>query len=154
MKRSGFRTRERRPAKQIDYTPRPRSAAVAICDQSARMVVQMPKCQPARHEGYRRLVAAMPCIRCGAVGRSQAAHANAGKGMAIKADDREAFPLCGPAFADPGCHARLDQGALYPKAERREHEERWAAQTRAAIRAAGLWPRDLEPWPEDEATPA
>lgn len=154
MKRGGFKRaalprREREPGEYESYTPAPRPRAVAVAGLSAKLVVRLPKCEPARHEGYRRLVAAMPCIRCGVVGRSQAAHPNTGKGMALKADDRECFPLCGPTFGDPGCHAMFDQGALYTKEWRRRMEAKWSAQTRDEIKSAGQWPRDLEPWPEE-----
>lgn len=45
MKRSGFKSKlpERRPAKQIDYTPRPRQAAQALVMSEPRAIVSMPK---------------------------------------------------------------------------------------------------------------
>lgn len=108
-----------------------------------------PKDDPVRHEGYRRLVAAMPCKHCGISGYSQAAHPNTGKGAGTKTDDRLCFPLCtvhpGPFWAlVQGCHADFDQGALFPKAVRRALEPVWGADTRRAIIAAGQWPEDLE----------
>lgn len=96
----------------------------------------VPKTNPLRSVAYRRLVAQMPCMLCGAT-PTQAAHPNAGKGMATKPDDRLCFPLC------PRCHQRFDQGALFPKEIRRELEPAWGAQTRAVIVAEGLWPARL-----------
>lgn len=143
-----------RPCKVIDYEPRPRAAAVAVADTRARMVVQVPKAEPVRHEGYRRLVAALPCIRCKQVGRSQAAHPNTGKGGMLKTDDRECFPLCADMPLMNGCHSLFDQGALFTKEWRRKHEPVWGFATRTAVRLAGAWPADLEPWPEDEEATA
>ena len=101
-----------------------------------------------RSEAYRRLVAALPCKHCGIAGYSQAAHPNTGKGGSLKTDDRLCFPLCTvhPASGGDyvqGCHARFDQGALYPKAARRLIEPAWGADTRRAIVAAGQWPKGL-----------
>lgn len=98
-----------------------------------------PKPEPAvRSEAYRRLVAALPCKACGRLG-CQAAHPNTGKGMGMKTDDRLCFPLC------PDCHTQFDQGAMFPKAVRREIELTWAADTRRQITAAGDWPANLPP---------
>ena len=115
--------------------------------------VPIPKENAVEHEGYRRLVAALPCKHCGIHGYSQCAHPNTGKAGGKKLiDDRLCFALCtvhpvaGGFVA--GCHERFDQGALYPKAVRREIEPAWGADTRAAIRAAGLWPADLPAWEE------
>lgn len=111
-----------------------------------------PKTESVRHEGYRRLVAAMPCKHCGIHGYSQAAHPNTNKGAGLKTDDRECFALCtvhpvGGGLVT-GCHELFDQGALFTKAVRREIEPAWGADTRAAIRASGQWPADLPEWEE------
>jgi len=99
------------------------------------------------HEGYRRLVAKLPCKVCGIFGQSQAAHPNTGKGQGIKTDDRECFPLCADSPGRRGCHPQFDQGALFSKAVRRELEPVWGADTRRAIEAAGNWPENLPKWP-------
>jgi hypothetical protein len=97
---------------------------------------------PVRSEAYRRLVADMRCIKCGRPGPSQCAHMNYGKGMGIKASDLDTFPMC------PDCHRWLDQGVVLFKEERRKIEQRWARDTRAAILAAGAWPKSLPLWKE------
>ena len=132
---------------------RPAAAVMATAQSLARLSV-MPKSQPARHDGYRRLVAHLPCISCGVEGYSQAAHSNNGKGMAIKADDREAFPLCADRPGQRGCHSMLDQGALMDKTTRQAVEPEWARRTRQTINALGLWPLGLDQWPEDETCSA
>lgn len=106
------------------------------------------------HEGYRRLVAKLPCKACGIAGLSQAAHPNTGKGQGIKTDDRECFPLCADSPMRKGCHPKFDQGAMFSKAVRREIEQVWAADTRRAIEAAGLWPAGLPKVPPALASAA
>lgn len=109
---------------------------------------QVEKAAPVRSEAYRRLVASLPCAICGVPGYSQAAHANQGKGMGLKACDLTCFPACGPRPGIQGCHAALDQGALFTKAVRRELEPVWAADTQRRILAMGLWPKGV-PVPDD-----
>lgn len=53
-----------------------------------------PKLQTWRSEAYRRLVASLPCAHCGLAGYSNACHADQGKGMGIKSDDRTCWPGC------------------------------------------------------------
>lgn len=157
LKRTAFKRKAwtPRPAKQMDdYTPKPRATVVAMVDTSARMVVSHPKWEPVRHEGYRKVVASLRCIKCTRLGWSQAAHPNTGKGLLIKTDDRECFPLCTDSPGVVGCHTLFDQGAMFPKEQRRAIEPRWGAITRGAIRMAGRWPADLAPWPEDEEVTA
>ena len=101
------------------------------------------KDNPVRSEAYRRAVASLPCAICGVPGYSQAAHANQGKGMGMKACDMTCFPACGPRPGFQGCHAALDQGALFSKAVRRELEPVWAADTQRRIHAMGMWPKSL-----------
>lgn len=132
-----MRTRAQRlnppkPARQMDYTPRPREQAVAIAGP-ARACVPVPKRQPVRDEAYRRLVAALPCIACGVHGYSQAAHPNAGKGAGTKADDTDCFPLCADRPGVRGCHSHFDQGAMFSKADRRAVEKRWTAETKRRL---------------------
>lgn len=158
MKRSGFLQRKtpmRRsrfePAAEVERTrvmptpstlPRPRAVIAAIADA----LVPAPKSPTVKSVAYLRLVAALPCIRCGRIGRSQAAHPNTGKAAGKKlVDDRLTFPLCcGNGFDFLGCHEQFDQHALYPKEERRRLEVDWALQTIAEICRQGLWPKNLE----------
>lgn len=128
-------SKPRREPTQSTYTPRPRAPAVAVAGP-ARATVAVPKMRPGRDEAHRRAVAALPCVVCGIHGYSQAAHPNTGKGAGIKADDRECFPLCADRPLIRGCHSAFDQGAMFPKAERRSAETRWIEQTRRALNAA------------------
>lgn len=98
---------------------------------------------PVRSEAYRRAVASLPRAICGVDGYSQAAHGNTGKGMAIKSCDLTCFPACATRPGVVGCHARLDQGAMFTKEERRQLEPVWAAATQARVLALGLWPKKL-----------
>lgn len=145
LKRTAFKSKAPppRPAKQVDYTPRPRAPAVHHFPDPTKMVCPVPKSAPVRDESYRRLVAALPCIHCGRPGRSQAAHGPAlGKGM--KASDDDLFPLCADEPGAIGCHTKFDQYVLFDAEQRREVAARWAAETRLAtgrdihtMRAAG-----------------
>lgn len=141
MRRTGFK-RERPPR-----TPPPVYALVRQC-AAPRVEADprpAPKAGTCRSERYRRLVAAMPCIRCGIHGHSQAAHPNTGKGAGMKAEDALCFPLCADRPGVRGCHSLFDQGGLYTREERRQIEPQWSARTAAAIQAAGLWPAELNP---------
>lgn len=144
MKRTAFKSkrpahqptvsREDRPMAKLSPAARRGSYAGTTTGQT------VDKERPVRSELYRRLVANLRCA-CGC-GRHpcQAAHPNTGKGMGLKTDDRLCFPLA------PPCHSAFDQGAMFPKALRRQFEERWGAETRAAIIAAGQWPKSLPLW--------
>jgi hypothetical protein len=106
------------------------------------------KSRPVRSEAYRRLVAELPCFLCGLVGYSQAAHADAGKGLAIKSDDRTCYPLCGQRSGVMGCHYEVGTTGSMTREARRELEERAGRATRAAILASGKWPARLPKWEE------
>lgn len=123
----------------------PRSANMGFSTTAA---APTPKAAPVRSEAYRRAVATLPCAICGVYGYSQAAHANTGKGMGLKACDLTCFPACGPRPGEQGCHAALDQGALFLKAVRRTLEPAWAADTQRKIHAMDLWPTGI-PYPHD-----
>jgi hypothetical protein len=130
--------------KRTVHVPMPehlrRSASFARADTAAAPV---EKDAPIRSEPYRRLVAALPCIVCGVVGYSQAAHPNTNKGAGTKTDDRECFPLCADRPGVLGCHPQFDQGAMFDKASRRIVEVDWAIDTRRTIDNRGLWPANL-----------
>lgn len=124
-------------AKQMSYTPRPRAAAVPMVDLRDTLVTPVPKADLLDDREYRMLVATLRCICCNAVGFSQAAHPNTGKGMGMKTDDRECFPLC--TIGGKDCHGGFDQRALFSKEKRRELEPLWAAQTRATLRKLAMF---------------
>lgn len=153
MKRAGFRPRApRREQHDPDrvravptVTPGAFRAPQPVATTPAEPVT---KDAPVRSEAYRRAVASLPCAICGVYGYSQAAHANTGKGMGMKACDMTCFPACGPRPGFQGCHAALDQGAMFLKAVRRELEPVWAADTRRKLLALGLWPKCV-PVPDD-----
>ena len=147
MKRSGFKPRMPLPNSEANsdqaLAQRAQAAMKNVVPRAATMAgsctgVAVGKDAPVRSQKYRRAVASLPCVICGTPGYSQAAHANTGKGMGIKASDLTCFPACGPRPGNQGCHAALDQGALFPKATRRELEPVWAADTRRRIHAMGL----------------
>ena len=57
-----------------------------------------------RSEPYRRYVSTRPCMRCGVVGKSQAAHETYGNyARGLKASDALCFPAC------VHCHNKRDQ---------------------------------------------
>jgi hypothetical protein len=148
MKRTGFKPRApQREARDPDrlrsvptVTPGAFRAPQPVATTPAEPVT---KDAPVRSEAYRRAVASLPCAICGVPGYSQAAHANQGKGMGMKACDLTCFPACGPRPGFQGCHAALDQGALFLKAVRRELEPVWAADTRRKVQELGMWPKNL-----------
>lgn len=132
MRRTAFKPKgwTPKPAKQIDYAPRPRACAVRINDGKARMVVPVPKSDPVRDESYRRWIASLPCINCGQVGMSQAAHGPS-LGRGIKADDRTCVPLCADAYGGQGCHSKADQYILFDRSERVRKFREWAEKVQA-----------------------
>lgn len=108
-----------------------------------------PKSKPVRSEAYRRLVASLPCRICGIAGYSQAAHGSSGKGMGIKACDLTLFPACAARPGKIGCHAKIDQHALFTKEERHQLEPQWAADTQWQIHEMGKWPKGI-PYPQQK----
>lgn len=149
MKRTGFArpARERKRILHVPIPPESRAAAriSTITGEGAPVLAPLLKEQPVRSEPYRRLVALMDCISCGKQNRSQHAHTNAGKAKGLKNDDRDAMPLCADEPGLEGCHQKFDNYRLVPGG-RPAHAElgrMWAAQTREAIRLAGLWPAGL-----------
>jgi hypothetical protein len=97
------------------------------------MAEPVPKARPWRCKAYRMLVAALPCAHCGAVGYSQAAHGDLGKGTGIKTGDETCFPACGPRVGVEGCHAHI--GRRLQREQRRELERIYAEITRDVLRA-------------------
>lgn len=145
MKRGSFRRLVPERKKTV-HTPVPehlrRKASYARADAANDPVI---KDEAIRHEGYRRLVASLPCINCNKAGRSQHAHTNAGKAKGLKNDDRDAMPLCADEPGREGCHTKFDQYRLVPGG-REAHValgEEWSRRTRDLINEVGLWPDGL-----------
>ena len=121
-----------------------------LVSQDEPACAPIEKANAIEHEGYRRLVASLPCMWCGRQGRSNHAHENENKGKGLKLDDRRAMPLCVDDMGKQGCHSAFDQYALIDGG-REAHVElgkQLANQTRQLIRAAGKWPRNLPLWQE------
>jgi hypothetical protein len=144
MKRSGFNrpvlARVRTVHKPIPLAQR-RNASITQCVGTADPIEKENALQ---HAAYMDLVRAMPCAHCGRAPRSQFCHTDETKGMGIKTDCRKGWPGC------DACHYAIGTQRIYPRDERRALEARYAAQTRAAIQAAGLWPATLPLWSEYE----
>lgn len=112
MRRTPLRAKQKpRPARPdrsaefASWTPMLRKVGVYAPSGDARPA---PKgVEPVRDEGYRRLVAALPCIVCTHVGASQSAHGNRGKGLGLKTSDLTCFPACHAGAND--CHGRWDR---------------------------------------------
>ena len=141
----GFKSKlpPKREAKQSSHVPK-RTSECRMYDGKDRATVQVPKDAPVRHEGYRRLVAAMPCIACNYPAPSQCAHGPS-LGRGIKSCDLGSFPLCATRPGEEGCHVKFDQYRMHGKDVRADVARLWAERTRVAIRDSGKWPRDL-PW--------
>lgn len=124
---------ERRLPEVPAIAPKPRAVMVAANDARP-----MPKEGALRSEAYRRYVAAQECFSCRIVGFSQCAHANEGKGMAMKVCDSKTFPLCGPRFGLMGCHQQFDLGIdCGNREERRLIAYLWVEKMRARAVADG-----------------
>jgi hypothetical protein len=81
------------------------------------------------------------CMRCDKkvvplTGELDFCHADLGKGQGFKTDVRRGWPGC------RGCHEFVSREL--PRAVRRAVEYLLGLMTRAAVRAAGTWPKSLE----------
>lgn len=141
MKRTGFRAPQYKATERAPLAPLYRPVTYSTADDFS----PQPKSAPKRDESYRRWVASQPCWNCGAVGRSQAAHADAGKGIGIKSSDETLYPLCADQPMHNGCHTVLGMTGLFSQAERRSLEKTAAEDTKRRAQWAGAWP---EGWPE------
>jgi hypothetical protein len=82
-------------------------------------------------------VAYHDCFACGMPGRSQAAHANFGKGRGLKTDDSLCFPLCCTLPMRVGCHDQHDQLIDMTLDERREREAVYVERMQAIAKGHG-----------------
>lgn len=114
------------------------------------MIVQpRPKAAHWSCEAYRRLVASMDCAHCSRPGPSQAAHADQGKGMALKADDRTCYPACADQPGRSGCHSLIGSRGFFTRDQRRVIEQNHARKTREHIRNTGQWKASWPTWEEE-----
>lgn len=99
--------------------------------------MMFPKIKTWRSEKHRRLVATIPCLKCGnpAV---QVCHANATKGMSIKASDVLTFPLC------VHHHAEHDRSGQLEKQERWRTEWELVDRTRSILIQRNQWNNEAE----------
>jgi hypothetical protein len=145
MKRSGF-IRQRYTS--LPPAPPRRVERGVVPWLGDDIVRAAPKVRPLMSEVYRQLVRQLPCARCGHPPPSQFCHTDAGKGMALKTDDRLGWPGCGPHDGYRGCHDLIGSSGYYPRERRRLLELTYAHWTRTQILAAGCWPADLPLWKE------
>jgi hypothetical protein len=132
------------------YTLRPRPVVDVPLLAEAPIAASVPKIGALQHAGYMAAVRKLPCARCGISGVTQFAHADHGKGMAIKTDCRLGWPGCGPVGVTPGCHWLIGTSGRFSRADRREFERLAGDATREKIRSLGQWPASLPAWAEDE----
>lgn len=129
-----------KPAKQMDYVPRPRAVSVAAAP--ARMTVPVPKSAYVRDTRLRDMCRAMACQYCGASGPGAGvtwAHSNQskhGKGRSIKASDIYVAALCHT------CHAWVDQGGGTHAVIVSVWDQAHAKTIETATRD-GIWPSDI-----------
>lgn len=137
---------QHRPAKQIDYTPRPRAPALPVLAAierllSAQMAAPVAKFEYVRSPALLKACRQIACQNCRREdGTVVAAHSNwaqHGKGKSIKASDVFVAALC---FT---CHSMLDQGSTLSREQR---QELWTAawvKTVAELVRRGLWPQGV-----------
>lgn len=128
------------------YTPPPsppvRPATRRASYAGGTSLVLVPKENALQHAGYMDLVRAMACMHCNRPPRSQFCHADEGKGQGIKTDCRRGWPGCA------ACHHLIGSTGKLGRDERRRLEAEYGARTRAAVQAAGQWPKKLPAWKE------
>ncbi|MYZ41400.1 hypothetical protein [Schauerella aestuarii] len=100
-------------------------------------MISCPKNTRLRSEKHRRNVASLACVKCGLQGFTQAAHANFGKGLGLKACDSQLMALC------VNCHRHHDSGGMNRDLRRRQ-EVQFIDLTRAELIARSLWTPEIE----------
>lgn len=119
---------------------RPKAVVLAALDEVEAGELAHEKDKPIRSPKYLREVATLPCANCGREGYSQAAHANQGKGMAMKTSDNTAAPLCTVGPHGKGCHEMFDQYELGDKHQSALLIKGWATDTYWTLKRAGKVP--------------
>ena len=133
------------PRTAVKRRETPQSAALLDTSQAARLVVPLPKPVFLRSPKYRKWVASLDCAHCGIAGLSNACHADEGKGMSLKSCDSTCWPGCvSRPGGRVGCHEAIGGTGLFTRIERRKLERDYGKETRAAAKAAGMWPKG---WP-------
>jgi hypothetical protein len=158
MRRTKPLRQSRRHGADVEREPKPMARSPAVPPlvrgtyAGTTSGVPVAKEQPMVCEAYRRLVRSLPCALCGYPPPSQFCHADQGKGMGLKSDDRTGWPGCGPHpeanVHDEGCHHYVGTSGKLPKQARRNLERELARKTRAEIERRGLWPHLLPKWSE------
>jgi len=97
-----------------------------------------PKAKYTRNMNLLRLIASLPCQRCG-FHLSQAAHSNwhGGKGRGIKASDEYCAALC------QMCHYRIDQSIFLNKEQRKQEWEEAHIKTLHHLCVTDQWPSNV-----------
>lgn len=99
-----------------------------------------------RSRAYLAIVRLLPCVCCGLIGITEAAHSNQlkfGKGRGLKASDASAMALCATMPGRTGCHATHDQGGKLSKAEWKAFENQNIVATVMALLQLGLLAGDV-----------
>lgn len=143
--------KERKPWGRRTYTP-----AASVPGRLTRPVVYgtctgvpIPKKNVATSPAYENAVRDLGyCVRCGRKCRPQFCHRDEGKGVGIKTDVREGWAGCGPGPWGQGCHYIVGMSGTLTKEQRRAEDLRLGVLTRAAVMAAGTWPKRLPIWRE------
>ena len=133
-----FASIEQAPHKPMQSRPPP------VVEPGLSRFMPVPKERPRRSETYRRWVASLPCAHCGIAGYSQAAHADQGKGIGLKAGDDQIFPACADRPGVRGCHTIIGATGTHTRDQRRELEGVYIAATQGEARAIGHWPKEWD----------
>jgi hypothetical protein len=130
---------------RVKPVAKPLERPVRYAQPANEPLFAVPKERVIEHEGYKRLVRALPCAHCGIEGYTQFCHSDEGKGIGIKTDCRRGWPGCGPHGDTAGCHHLIGSSGSFPRDERRRLEALYSSRARAEIARQGAWPEDLSP---------
>jgi len=140
---------EARAARMANLAEIQRAAPAAARGVVARVLgtaTPVPKEGAIQSPAYERAAKALGyCMRCGCLrardGFLDFCHRDMGKGQGIKTDSREGWPGC------RRCHEVV--GRELPRPVRRAVEYLLGVMTRAAVREAGTWPKNLPQLPKE-----
>jgi hypothetical protein len=156
MKRTGIRSMSAKRRQRLEGPTAPRERHPVALHRVERSGVYAgtttgpaPKEAIVESAAYERAAKSLGyCMRCGAevvplTGALDFCHADLGKGQGIKTDVRRGWPGCRT------CHEIV--GRKLAKPVRRAVEYLLGVMTRAAVRAAGKWPKGLPMFNERSA---